>query len=129
MDLPSTMTAVAITAPGGPDVLRPVSRPVPRPGPGELVIRVEAAGVNRPDLMQRSGAYPPPPGASDLPGLEVAGTVAALGAEAARYRIGDRVCALTPGGGYADYALAPEATTLPIPGDLSAVEAAVSARS
>lgn len=124
MDLPATMTAVAITAPGGPDVLRAEQRPLPRPGSGELVIRVEAAGVNRPDLMQRSGAYPPPPGASDLPGLEVAGTVAALGPDCARYRMGDRVCALTPGGGYAEYALAPEATTLPVPGDLSAVEAA-----
>jgi NADPH2:quinone reductase len=124
MPLPSSMTAIAISQPGGPEVLQPERRPVPQPGPGDLIIRVAAAGVNRPDLMQRSGAYPPPRGASDLPGLEVSGDVVALGEGATRYRIGDRVCALTPGGGYAEYVSTHEAATLPVPEGLSMVEAA-----
>ncbi|MFG1479894.1 NAD(P)H-quinone oxidoreductase [Xanthobacter sp. V4C-4] len=122
--LPSTMTAIAITAPGGPDVLAPEARPVPVPAPGEVLVKVEAAGVNRPDVMQRKGLYPPPPGASDIPGLEIAGTVVALGAGTGRFAIGDRICALVSGGGYAEYCPAPEATALPIPTGLSATEAA-----
>jgi putative PIG3 family NAD(P)H quinone oxidoreductase len=118
------MTAVEIAGPGGPEVLRPALREVPRPGPGEVVIRVAAAGVNRPDIMQRQGKYPPPPGASDIPGLELAGSVAALGDGAARWAVGDRVCALVSGGGYAEYCAAPEVQCLPIPGGLGAVEAA-----
>lgn len=124
MPLPTTMTAIAITSPGGPEVLRPETRPVPVPGPRDLLIRVEAAGVNRPDVLQRSGAYPPPPGASDLPGLEVAGEVVAVGEGTARFRPGDKVCALVPGGGYAEYALTPEPQALPVPEGLSMVEAA-----
>ncbi len=124
MSLPHTMTAIAISKPGGPEVLRPETRLVPLPGPGEIVIRVEAAGVNRPDVAQRAGDYPPPPGASDLPGLEVAGTVVSCGEGANRYRPGDRVCALVPGGGYAPFVMAPEPQVLPIPGGLSMIEAA-----
>ncbi|UDL96434.1 NAD(P)H-quinone oxidoreductase [Lichenihabitans sp. PAMC28606] len=124
MRLPTTMTAIAISEPGGPEVLKLQTRPMPQPAPGDLVIKVLAAGVNRPDLMQRSGQYPPPPGASDLPGLEVAGEVVALGEGSTRFRIGDRVCALTPGGGYAAYAATHEATTLPIPAGLSVEQAA-----
>ena len=124
MPLPDTMTAIAITEPGGPDVLRPQTRSVPRPGKGDLLIKVAAAGVNRPDLMQRSGAYPPPRGASDLPGLEVAGTVAAVGEGVTRFAPGHAVCALTPGGGYAEYAVTHAATTLPLPAGLSPTEAA-----
>lgn len=124
MSLPTTMTAIAISQPGGPDVLQAQSRDVPKPAAGDLVVKVAAAGVNRPDLMQRSGAYPPPRGASDLPGLEVAGEVVALGEGTARFRIGDTVCALTPGGGYAEYVATHEATTLPVPAGLSMVEAA-----
>ncbi|WP_245572850.1 NAD(P)H-quinone oxidoreductase [Lichenihabitans psoromatis] len=124
MRLPTTMTAIAISEPGGPEALKPQTRPLPQPAPGDLVIKVLAAGVNRPDLMQRSGQYPPPPGASDLPGLEVAGEVVALGERSTRFRIGDRVCALTPGGGYAAYAATHEATTLPIPAGLSVEQAA-----
>ncbi|NNG05848.1 MAG: NAD(P)H-quinone oxidoreductase [Inquilinus sp.] len=120
------MTAIEISAPGGPEVLRATTLPVPEPGAGEVLIRVAAAGVNRPDVLQRLGGYPPPPGASPLPGLEVAGTVAALGAgaEAAGLGIGDAVCALTPGGGYAEYCLTPAAHCLPIPGPLGPTEAA-----
>src|SRR5512133_1750237 len=107
--IPPAMTAVEISAPGGPDVLRIVERPVPRPGDGEVLVRVAAAGVNRPDIAQREGRYPPPPGASDLPGLEVAGTVVAAGGalEPRSVAIGDEVCALLAGGGYAEYAVAP----------------------
>src|SRR5690606_28385928 len=101
--LPARMTAVAISAHGGPRVLRPEKREVPTPGGAEILIRVRAAGVNRPDVAQRTGSYPPPPGASDLPGLEVAGEVVAIGPQANRWRIGDQVCALTAGGGYAEY--------------------------
>ena len=123
MSLPQTMTAIAITTPGGPEVLQPQQRPVPVPGPGEILIAVEAAGVNRPDVAQRSGSYPPPPGASDLPGLEVAGTVAAFGEGTQRFRPGDRVCALVPGGGYAPYCKTPEPQAMPIPDGLSMIEA------
>jgi putative PIG3 family NAD(P)H quinone oxidoreductase len=109
------MIAIEISQPGGPDVLRPVEMPVPDPGDGDVLIQVAAAGVNRPDLMQREGKYPPPPGASDIPGLEVAGTVIAKGHGAARWHVGDRVCALVAGGGYAEYCVAPSAQCLPVP--------------
>jgi NADPH2:quinone reductase len=122
--LPATMTAIEITEPGGPDVLRPVSRPMPLPGAGEVLIKVEAAGVNRPDVMQRMGQYPPPAGASDIPGLEVAGTVAAVGLGMHRVKVGDTVCALVTGGGYATYCVAPEPQCLPAPRGFSMVEAA-----
>ncbi|MEM8789204.1 MAG: NAD(P)H-quinone oxidoreductase [Pseudomonadota bacterium] len=124
MSLPATMRAVAITAPGGPEVLRPVERPVPRPRAGEILIRLTAAGVNRPDALQRAGLYDPPPDASDLPGLEGAGHVAAVGAGAEGWREGDAVCALLPGGGYAEYATAPAGHALPIPDGLSLDQAA-----
>ena len=122
--LPTKMTAVEITEPGGPEVLRRARRPVPEPGLGEVLIEVAAAGVNRPDTMQRQGLYPPPPGASDLPGLEVSGHVVASGPGAHRYEAGDAVCALTHGGGYAEYCVAPETQTLPVPAGLSVVDAA-----
>ncbi|MDE1147384.1 MAG: NAD(P)H-quinone oxidoreductase [Azospirillaceae bacterium] len=118
------MRAIAITAPGGPDVLQAVERPTPTPGPGEVLIQVAAAGVNRPDCLQRAGYYPPPPGASDLPGLEVAGTVAALGEGVTGWAVGDGVCALVNGGGYADLAVAPATQCLPVPAGFSLVEAA-----
>ena len=102
------MKAVAITAFGGPEVLQEVERAVPAPGPHDVLVRVDAAGVNRPDIMQRLGKYPPPPGASDLPGLEIAGVVAAIGTDVRRWREGDRVCALVAGGGYAEYCLTPQ---------------------
>lgn len=121
---PETMTAIAITSPGGPEVLKPISLPVPRPGPGEVLIRLAAAGVNRPDVLQRLGVYPPPPGAPDTPGLEGAGTIVALGPEVSRFTVGDRVMALLAGGGYAEYAVAPAAQCLPVPDGLSMVEAA-----
>lgn len=123
-ELPTTMTAMAIKAPGGPEALVAEQRPLPKPGPGEILIRVRAAGVNRPDVAQRQGLYPPPPGASDLPGLEVAGEVAASGEGARRFAIGDKVCALAPGGGYARYCKLHETSALPIPEGLSMVEAA-----
>ena len=109
---------------GGPDVLRRAERPVPQPAAGEVLIRVAAAGVNRPDLLQRAGKYPPPAGASDIPGLEVAGEIAALGAGVTRWRTGDKVCALLAGGGYADFATTPEGQCLPVPDGLSLIEAA-----
>jgi len=118
------MVAVEIVAPGGPEVLVPVERPDPVPGEGELLIDVHAAGVNRPDVMQRRGSYPPPPGASDIPGLEVAGTVAGLGPGVEGWHIGDRVCALLAGGGYATRAVAPVLQCLPIPAGLDMVGAA-----
>ncbi len=118
------MIAIEIVEPGGPDVLRAVERPVPSPAAGEVLIRVEAAGVNRPDVMQRLGKYPPPPGASDIPGLEVAGTIAAIGPDVTRWRAGDRVCALVAGGGYAEYRVAPAPQCLPIPARLDAATAA-----
>ena len=122
--LPETMRAVTIRAPGGPEVLEPADRPVPSPKAGEVLIRVRHAGVNRPDVLQRSGLYPVPPGASDLPGLECAGEVAALGAGVSGLALGDPVCALLPGGGYAEYAATPAAHCLPVPEGLSLREAA-----
>lgn len=123
-DLPQTMRVVEISKPGGPEVLVPGTRPVPTPGAGEILIKVAAAGVNRPDALQRAGNYAPPPGASDLPGLEAAGTVAAVGPGASRWAIGDPVCALLPGGGYAEYVVTPADHALPVPESLSMVEAA-----
>jgi len=114
-DLPETMRAIEITAPGGPEVLRETTRPVPRPAAGDVVIRIAWAGVNRPDALQRAGAYAPPPGASDLPGLECAGTIAAVGPGVTRWKVGDAVCALLPGGGYAEYACTPADHALPLP--------------
>jgi NADPH2:quinone reductase len=119
-----TMQAIAITEPGGPEVLKSVSLPRPVAGAGQLLIKVAAAGVNRPDILQRQGGYPPPPGAPDTPGLEIAGEVAAVGDGVSRYRVGDKVCALVPGGGYAEYCVAAEDNALPVPGGLSLVEAA-----
>ena len=121
---PKTMTAIEASGAGGPEILVPVTRPVPEPGPAEVLIEVAAAGINRPDVLQRQGLYPAPKDASDLLGLEVAGTVVKLGPGTARYREGDRVCALVNGGGYAEYAVAPEGTTLPVPQGLTLVEAA-----
>ena len=118
------MRAIEITRPGGPEVLVPSDRPVPVPGAGEIVIRVAWAGVNRPDALQRAGAYAPPPGASDLPGLEAAGHVAAVGPGVTRWREGDRVCALLPGGGYAEYVATPAEHALPVPAGMSLREAA-----
>ncbi|MBE1204855.1 NAD(P)H-quinone oxidoreductase [Aminobacter carboxidus] len=122
--LPDKMLAVAISQPGGPRVLKAEKRDLPELGTGEILIRVHAAGVNRPDVQQRKGAYPAPPGASDLPGLEVSGEVAALGAGVARWRLGDAVCALTPGGGYAEYARVHETNALPLPTGFTFTEAA-----
>jgi len=123
-ELPATMTAIGLPTPGGPEALVPVERPVPVPGAGEILVKVAAAGVNRPDVMQRKGLYPPPPGAPDIPGLEIAGEVVALGAGVTRWRLGDKVCALVSGGGYAQYCLADEGSALPVPAGLSMVEAA-----
>ncbi len=119
-----TMTAIEIAEPGGPEVLRPVERPRPAPGVGELLIEVAAAGVSRPDVLQRRGGYPPPPGASNIPGLEVAGTVAALGPGAHGWQIGDPVCALVSGGGYAEFCAAPTAQCLPVPEGFDMTQAA-----
>ncbi|PZX47351.1 putative PIG3 family NAD(P)H quinone oxidoreductase [Roseinatronobacter thiooxidans] len=124
MDLPDTMRAIEISAPGGPEVLREVTRPVPVPGLGQVVIRLAYAGVNRPDALQRAGAYNPPPGASDLPGLEGAGTIAAVGAGVTRWKVGDRVCALFPGGAYAEHALTDAGQVLPVPEGMGLREAA-----
>jgi NADPH2:quinone reductase len=123
-ELPPHIHIIEITAPGGPEMLKPAQRPMPKPAAGEVLIKVEAAGVNRPDVAQRKGEYPPPAGASDIPGLEIAGTVAALGAGVKQWKLGDKVCALVTGGGYADYCPAPEAQCLPVPKGLSMVEAA-----
>ena len=122
--LPAQMTVVGISKPGGPEVLVPETRPVPQPKPGEILIKVQAAGVNRPDVAQRSGSYPPPPGASDLPGLEVAGEVVALGPGVKRWKVGDKITALVPGGGYAEYWVTHESTALPVIPQLSMIEAA-----
>ena len=122
--LPADMPVVEIAQPGGPEVLRPGRRPPPSPRAGEVLIRVAAAGVNRPDVLQRQGLYPLPPGVSDLPGLEVAGTVAALGDGVSGWRVGDAVCALTPGGGYAGYCTTPAGQCLPVPHGLTMIEAA-----
>jgi putative PIG3 family NAD(P)H quinone oxidoreductase len=124
MAIPETMKAVEIAVPGGPEVLRATTRPTPRPGQGEVLIRIAAAGINRPDVLQRQGNYPVPPGASDLPGLEVSGEIVALGNDAGDWKIGDRVMALLAGGGYAEYAAAPAAQCLPVPKNFSMVEAA-----
>ena len=122
--VPSQMTAIAVREPGGPDVLIAQTRPVPAPGPGEVLVKIAAAGVNRPDVMQRQGLYPPPPGASDIPGLEIAGEVVALGNGATRFKPGDKVTALVAGGGYAQFCPVHESNALPVPGTLSLVEAA-----
>ena len=124
MTLPATMTAIAISRPGGPEVLVAEQRPPPQPGPGEILVKVAAAGVNRPDISQREGRYPPPPGASDLPGLEIAGEVVGLGAGVTAWKLGDQVCALAHGGGYADYCAVHESHALLVPKGLSMVEAA-----
>lgn len=121
--LPAQMTVVGISKPGGPEVLLPETRSVPTPGPGEILVKVQAAGVNRPDVAQRSGAYPPPPGASDLPGLEIAGEVVALGAGATRHKLGDKVMSLVAGGGYAQYCIAQDAQAMPVPDALTMLEA------
>lgn len=118
------MRAIEISQPGGPEVLVPVDRPMPEPGAGEVLIKVAAAGVNRPDVFQRKGNYAPPPGASDLPGLEVAGEIVGGDAAAGGFAIGDKVCALVAGGGYAEYCVAPAVQCLPIPKGLSEIEAA-----
>ena len=119
MTLSHTMRAIEISEPGGPDVLQPVDLPVPVPGHGQIVIRVAYAGVNRPDVLQRMGSYAPPPSASPLPGLEASGHVVALGPGVERWAIGDAVCALLPGGGYAEYVATPAAHALPVPDGLS----------
>jgi NADPH:quinone reductase len=122
--IPATMTAIGIASPGGPEVLIPQERPVPHPGNGEILIKIVAAGVNRPDVAQRKGVYPPPPGVTDIPGLEVAGVVAACGPGVGRWKPGDEVTALVSGGGYAQYCVAHETHALPIPSGLTAAEAA-----
>lgn len=124
MGLPDSMRVVEIARPGGPEVLVPATRPLPVPAAGEVLIRVAAAGVNRPDIVQRMGLYPPPPGASDIPGLEVAGTIAALGEGVTDWAVGDAVCALLAGGGYAEYATAPALQCLPVPAGLDMAQAA-----
>jgi putative PIG3 family NAD(P)H quinone oxidoreductase len=121
--IPSQMTVVGISKPGGPEVLIPETRDVPKPGPGEILVKVSAAGVNRPDVAQRSGSYPPPPGASDLPGLEIAGTVVALGDGATRHKLGDQVMSLVAGGGYAEYCIAQDAQAMKVPAAFSLIEA------
>ncbi len=122
--LPAHATVIRITKPGGPGVLVPEQAPVPAPARGELLIEVQAAGVNRPDLVQRLGKYPPPPGAPEIPGLEVAGRVVAVGPEAERFAVGDAVCALLAGGGYAEFCTAPAVQCLPFPDGVSPIEAA-----
>lgn len=122
--LPANMVAIEITQSGGPEVLLPITRPTPMPASGEILIKVSAAGVNRPDVMQRRGQYAPPSGASDIPGLEVAGEVVATAADVSRFKIGDRVCGLIAGGGYAQYCVIHETNALPIPDSLTDIEAA-----
>lgn len=122
-DIPSRMTCIEIDKPGGPEALVPAQREVPTPNSREVLIKVHASGVNRPDVMQRQGMYPPPPGASDIPGLEVAGTIAAIGPEVNSLNIGDEVCSLVTGGGYAEYSIAAETLCLPVPRGLNMVEA------
>ena len=124
MIIPATMTAIDPAAPGGPDVLIPVTRPVPIPGAGEVLVKVAAAGVNRPDVLQRLGLYPMPPGVPTIPGLEIAGTVAAIGDGVERWRVGDAVCALVAGGGYAEYCTAPAGQCLPVPAGMAMTDAA-----
>jgi NADPH:quinone reductase len=118
------MLAIEIQHPGGPEVLAPASHPVPKPGPGEILIKVAAAGVNRPDILQRRGLYPPPPGSSEIPGLEVAGEIVGSGEGATRFKLGEKVCALVAGGGYAEYCAVHENNALPIPSGLDMIEAA-----
>lgn len=122
--LPDSMTAIEITQPGGPEVLQPTTRPLPAYGDGEVLIRVAAAGVNRPDCMQREGGYPPPPGAPDIPGLELAGSIVAVGPGVTGLAVGDQVCALVAGGGYAEYCAAAAALCLPVPAGFSMTQAA-----
>ena len=124
MSLPASMNAVEITSPGKPEVLKACTRPMPQPKAGEVLVKVAAAGVNRPDVMQRRGNYAPPPGASDIPGLEIAGSIVALGEGVTGWHVGDAVCALVQGGGYAGYCAAPAPQCLPIPRGLTPVEAA-----
>src|SRR3954466_10245592 len=124
MQLPDQMTAVEITAPGEPGVLKPAQRDMPKVGPDEVLVEVAAAGVNRPDVLQRRGMDEPPPGTTDIPGLEIAGTVVAVGNHVKRWKRGDRVCALVAGGGYAEYCTAPEGQCLPVPEGFSMIEAA-----
>jgi len=125
MSYPDTMTAVEIREPGPPDVLVPTQRPVPQPGEGEVLIEIAVAGVNRPDVLQRQGNYAPPPGVTDIPGLEVAGRIVAVGPGVSEWRVGDAVCALVAGGGYAEYCAAPAVQCLPLPRGYSMVEGAV----
>ena len=122
--VPESMTAISISKPGGPEVLVPEQRPVPQAGPDEILVKVAAAGVNRPDVIQRLGQYPPPPGVTDIPGLEIAGEVVARGRDVTRWKLGDKVMALVPGGGYAEYCPVHETNALPIPDGLSPTEAA-----
>jgi putative PIG3 family NAD(P)H quinone oxidoreductase len=122
--LPAEMTAIAIPTPGAPEALVPQRRPMPKPGVGELLIKVAAAGVNRPDVLQRQGNYAPPPGATDIPGLEIAGEVVASGGQTGPWKIGDKLCALVAGGGYAEYCLAPAPQCLPVPRGLDLIQAA-----
>jgi putative PIG3 family NAD(P)H quinone oxidoreductase len=124
MAIPDMMTAVHITAPGGPRALQAVKMAMPRPGPSEILVKVTAAGVNRPDILQREGNYAPPHGASPVPGLEISGEVVAAGESASRFRVGSKVCALVPGGGYAEYCTVDESNALPVPAALTMVEAA-----
>lgn len=123
-DIPQIMTAMGYDAPGAPDVLRPEELPVPQPGEGEVLIRVAYAGVNRPDVIQRQGFYPPPPGASPIPGLEVSGTIVAIGKGAPPEMLNRKVCALVSGGGYAQYCLAQAAQCLTVPADMDMASAA-----
>lgn len=123
-ELPATMSAIVIDGKGGPEVLVPQDQPVPRPGERQILVKVAAAGVNRPDVQQRLGAYPPPPGHSPLPGLEIAGEVAAVGTGVTRWQVGDKVCALVNGGGYAPFCIAEDVQALPVPAGLSMVDAA-----
>src|SRR3954462_4923977 len=124
MQLPHKMRAVEVSKPGGPEVLQLAERPLPAPKPSEILVKVAAAGVNRPDVLQRMGLYAVPPDASDLPGLEIAGEVASVGSQVKNTKVGDKVCALVHGGGFAEYCAPPEVTALPIPKGLSLVEAA-----
>ncbi len=124
MPLPHQMTQIEITSPGGPEVLQPRMVVVPQPKPGEILVRVAAAGVNRPDVLQRMGHYKMPPGASPIPGLEIAGEVVALGEDVTAFQVGDRVCALTNGGGYAEYCVVPAGQALPVPDGVDMLHAA-----
>jgi NADPH2:quinone reductase len=121
--LPAQMTVIGISKPGGPEVLVPETRAVPVPGPGEILVKVHAAGVNRPDVAQRSGSYPPPPGASDLPGLEISGEVVAIGPDVRKHKLGDKVMSLVAGGGYAQFCIAQDAQAMTVPPALSMLEA------